>query len=65
MYKDFTETELQHINRCRLHMQATTLADVTNGTGNKIEQDILNYKKDDERPHYYYWPTQPCPYQRS
>ena len=65
VYEDFSEAELQHINRCRLYMQAVTLADVTNGHGNKIEQDILNCKKDEDRPHYYGWPTQPRPYQRA
>ena len=64
IYEDFTDTELQHINRCRIYMQATSLSDVVNGNGTRIEQDTLNCIRDEERPHYYKWPVQTRPNQR-
>jgi hypothetical protein len=32
----FTPLQLQKINRSRLHLQATTLADITNGYGTRL-----------------------------
>ena len=63
-YEDFTPSELQHINRCRLHLQVTTLADIMDGHGQRIEKLALNCLKNEERPHYYKWPSQPRPHQR-
>ena len=64
VYEDFTDTELQHINRCRIYMQATTLSDITTGDGTIITPDALKCNFDEERPHYYKWPVQQQPHQR-
>ena len=63
--EDFTETELQHINRCRIYLQATTLADIMDGHGKRITQDALKCVKDKHRPAYYNWPLQVWPGQRA
>ena len=57
----FTTNELAHINRCRLHLQVTTLSDITNGNGMNLRSGIM---KGITKPHnqtYYIWPRQTRP----
>ena len=63
-HEDFTVTELQHINRCRLHLQVTTLSDIMEGHGRRISRNSLNCIFDSEREKHYKWPVQPRPNQR-
>lgn len=63
--EDFTSNELQHINRCRLHLQVTTLSDIMEGHGNRISKKALNCIYDNNRGHHYQWPIQPRPHQRT
>ena len=61
--EDFTSTELQHINRCRLFLQVTTLADIMDGHGSRITNTALKCNYDHDRVHHYNWPVQPRPNQ--
>ena len=57
---NFGTTDLKRINACRLYLQVTTLSDITEGNGTKINKA---YKciKDEERSSPYLWPNQPRP----
>jgi hypothetical protein len=56
----FSKSELQKINRCRLHLQVTSLLDITCGYGNKYTK-AYNCIYDHSIPHHYLWPKQPKP----
>ena len=58
---DFSNTELQHINRCRLHLQVVTLSDVITGDGNHFSLLAYRCEFDDTMPHQHLWPIQPRP----
>jgi hypothetical protein len=36
MHNGYKGKELRELNKCRLYLQCTNLADITNGKGNKI-----------------------------
>ena len=55
-------SEIAHINRCRLYLQVTTLADITTACGKQFSHSAYHCKFDQSRPHYYNWPVQPRPY---
>lgn len=57
----FTKKELQQINRCRIHMQVTTLADIVTGDGKRITETARHCKRDDTRSSPFDWPIQPRP----
>ena len=57
----FTKTELQHINRCRLFVQAMTVSDIFDGYGNKYEKNSFNCIKDEYDVSPYIWPRQTAP----
>ena len=61
----FTPLQLQKINRCRIHMQATTLADITNGYGTRLTTSARQGRKDTTRVSAYNFPFQPRPDQPS
>ena len=63
--EDFSPSELQHINRCRIHLQVSTLSDIMEGHGTRISRNALNCIFDSEREHTYQWPIQPRPHQRA
>jgi hypothetical protein len=56
----YSKSELRKINRCRLHLQVTTLSDITCGYGTKFTQ-AYNCQYDHTIPHHYLWPKQPKP----
>jgi hypothetical protein len=56
----FSKTELQKINRCRLHLQVTCLSDITCGYGSNYT-NAYNCIYDHTIPHHYIWPKQPKP----
>lgn len=56
----YNKSTLQKINRCRLHLQVTTLSDVTSGYGNQFTK-AFHCIFDPTIPHYYKWPRQPRP----
>ena len=61
--EEFSPNDLKAINRCRIHLQVTTLADIVLGCGRKINKQVMKVIKDEEIPQKYMWPTQPRPHQ--
>ena len=59
--KKYSKAELQHINRCRLYLKVTTLAEILNGTGNQFTHSTLTCQTDLHIPHPYLWPKQSRP----
>ena len=62
---NFSRTELQHINRCRIHLQVSTLSDITTGDGNHFSTLAYKCEFDETIPHKYIWPKQTRPGQHS
>ena len=54
------KTQLQALNRCRLYMQVTTVADISNGEGNKLHPHAFSRKRIGQRDTYH-WPVQGMP----
>ncbi len=54
-------TDLAKINVCRLHLQALTIADITEGTGERITRDAWNGKRSLTHTLRYKWGLQPSP----
>ena len=57
----FSALQLEKINRCRIHLQATTLADITNGYGTRLTTSARQCKYDTTRTSQYDFPVQPRP----
>jgi hypothetical protein len=57
----FSNNEIAHINRCRLYLQVATLADITNGNGTMIRQEVLKGQSTPHHQSYYNWPRQMRP----
>ena len=57
----YSPAELSHINRCRIHLQATTQADITTGDGLQFNPLAYSCTYDSTIPHPYIWPKQPRP----
>ena len=57
----FSVLQLEKINRCRIHLQATTLADITNGYGTRLSTSARQGRKDATRKSFYDFPVQPRP----
>jgi hypothetical protein len=60
----FTNAELQHINRVRLHLQVTTLSNIMCGYGSTYNQ-AYKIQPQQDRPHRCKWPRQPKPGKRA
>jgi hypothetical protein len=58
---NFSPSQLEKINRCRLYMQATTLADITNGYGTRLSTNAKVCRRDPSRTSMYNFPIQPRP----
>ena len=63
--KSFTKAELQHINRCRLHLQVTCLSDITTGNGDQLSDTYSCTKDNNRNKSTTLWPIQPKPGKRS
>ena len=57
----FKGRELLRLNRCRLFLQVTTLADISAADGKFITHDAWHGRLDATRPSYYSWPNQGDP----
>ena len=57
----FKGRQLCQLNRCRLYLRVTTLADIANGSGTTIAPTAWQGTYDSTRPHYYRWPAQQRP----
>ena len=53
--------QLLRANRCRMCLQATTIADIATGDGKEIMTQALEGRKDEHRPRHCTWPTQGKP----
>lgn len=58
--RKYTKSELQQINRCRLHLQVYSLTDITCGFGETFT-NTYKCEKDQQRPQQFKWPIQPKP----
>ena len=61
----YSGAELKHINRCRLHLQVTSLSDITTACGQYFSTLAYTCQFDPTIPHYYHWPIQPRPHNYS
>jgi hypothetical protein len=59
--RDFTKSQLQATNRCRLYLQVSTLAVIVTADGMAVTAMALEGQRDFHQPHYYGWPTQQRP----
>ena len=57
----FSEKELHHINRCRLHIRAMTVTDIFDGYGNRYDKNSFNCIRNVSETSPYVWPKQPRP----
>ena len=57
----FTPLQLWWINRCRLHLQVTTLSDILTGDGSSFTKSVYSCHQDSTTPNYYNWLQQPRP----
>jgi hypothetical protein len=58
---NFSASDLAKINVCRQHLQALTLADITDGTGERITLNAWNGKRSLQHTLRYTWGFQPNP----
>ena len=58
----YSKSELKHINRCRLHLQVTTLADITTACRRHFSHSAYHCNFDSTIQHHYDWPVQTRPY---
>ena len=49
MKKGYSKKKLIRLNKCRLYLQVITLADISNGDGDKIAKNFLDGKRDPSR----------------
>ena len=59
--EEFSNNDLEHINRCRIFLQVTTLSDITNGNGMLLRQGVMNGDMRVLHQPYYKWPRQSRP----
>ena len=55
----YSRTQLGALNRCRMYLRATTLADITDGAGRAITPRAWAGELDLSNPHDFEWPPQP------
>jgi hypothetical protein len=56
-----TKTDLYKVNMCRMHLQAITIADITDGSGELITLNAWNGKRALPHTKRYNWGLQPSP----
>ena len=61
----YSNSELTHINRCRLYLQVSSLSDITTACGKYLTHSATHCNFDSFMPHHYSWPNQMRPYQYS
>jgi hypothetical protein len=60
----YSAEKLARLNRCRCHLQAVSLADISDGKGRMICSSAWKGQRDPSRPARYVWPLQPSPPRR-
>jgi hypothetical protein len=59
---ELSPSELTSCNRCRLSIEAITMADITSGSGNRLLDDSIWLRDTTDRPSKWIWPREsPCP----
>ena len=53
---ELTQSKILSCNRCRLALEAITLADIVNGAGSRITDDAATLQPVDSRPSQWIWP---------
>jgi hypothetical protein len=56
-----TRSDLHKVNVCRLHLQVLTIADITDGCGDRITWDAWKGQRALPTTYQYKWGTQPSP----
>jgi hypothetical protein len=51
---NFGPIEIKHINRCRIHSQVTSLADIVTGDSKNFTKSAYHCNKDNDRPDVYH-----------
>jgi len=57
----YNSSQLRRLNRCRIYLQAITLADITSANGSTIIPDILSGIPLTDRKSHLHWPCQQRP----
>ena len=55
----FTAQDIQFINRCRVYLRITTIADITNAQGTHITRNSYNCSTEARHKSPHHWPYQP------
>jgi len=58
---NFMATQLYILNLCRLHLQVTTLSDITDAAGRRLELDVIEGHRHTQRESTIDWPVIPPP----
>ena len=61
MKKGYNKEKLIRLNKCRKYLQVITLADISNGDGDKISKKFLDGKRDTSRRSRFKWNSQKRP----
>ena len=61
----YSKAEIQHINRCRIYLQVSSLSDIATGDGNNFSYRAYRCEFDGTRLNTYIWPRQPRPGQNA
>ena len=58
---EFSNNDLEHINRCRIFLQVTTISDIATGNGMLLRQGVMSGTLTTLQQSHYTWPRQPRP----
>ena len=61
LYNEFSNNDLDHINRCRLHLRVMTLSDIVNGNGRLLRRGVMKGNMFQLNTSPYLWPRQDRP----
>jgi hypothetical protein len=64
-HREFSNTELVHINRCRMHLKVMTISDIANGNGQLLRHGVLKGQMMQLDNPTLLWPRQDRPGIRS
>jgi hypothetical protein len=57
--RSFTYSNYEHIKCVRLHLQVTTLSDISDGNGQTVNKAIMAGQRPNDRKSPRAWPRQP------
>jgi hypothetical protein len=59
--QDMTEAQMKDVNRCRIYLQVFHISDITDLSGNNIEEWVKRGKRQSNRTRKWNWPVQQRP----